>query len=49
MISVGFYTVMWGKAKEDMIQELEESHIESLESPPTDKTPLLQRYKIEKK
>ncbi|PON75979.1 Plant-drug/metabolite exporter [Trema orientale] len=45
MISIGFYTVMWGKAKEDMMEELEQSHIESLESPPTHKTPLLQRYK----
>ncbi|PON47450.1 Plant-drug/metabolite exporter [Parasponia andersonii] len=45
MISIGFYTVMWGKAKEDMMEELEQSHIESLESPPSHKTPLLQRYK----
>ncbi|XP_062106800.1 WAT1-related protein At3g28050-like [Humulus lupulus] len=50
LISIGFYTVMWGKAKEENVNEVEEyHHVESLESPPIDKTPLLQRYKVDKK
>ncbi|KAF4390646.1 hypothetical protein G4B88_015536 [Cannabis sativa] len=51
MISIGFYTVMWGKAKEeDVNEEIEEYHrVEGLESPPIDKTPLLQSYKMDKK
>lgn len=40
IISIGFYTVMWGKAKEEMGEDID---IRSLESPPTQKTPLLQQ------
>ena len=42
IISIGFYTVMWGKSKEEM---REECQVQSLESPPAHKTPLLQSYK----
>ncbi|KAL5582501.1 hypothetical protein UlMin_014943 [Ulmus minor] len=45
IISIGFYTVMWGKAKEDMVQDTE---VEGLESATTHKAPLLQRYQNEK-
>ncbi|XP_024928632.2 WAT1-related protein At3g28050-like isoform X2 [Ziziphus jujuba] len=44
IISVGFYTVMWGKAKEEMA---EDSEVHSLESLPTHKVPLLQSCKHE--
>jgi len=44
IISVGFYTVMWGKTKEEMG---ENSEVRGLESPPTNKVPLLQSYKNE--
>ncbi|KAL1824612.1 hypothetical protein DCAR_0312692 [Daucus carota subsp. sativus] len=41
IISIGFYTVMWGKAKEEMgVGRLD---VESLGSPPSQKTPLLQQ------
>ncbi|GMY13446.1 WAT1-related protein At3g28050-like [Fagus crenata] len=45
IISIGFYTVMWGKAKE----EIGEDHgVSSPESPPTtQKVPLLQSYKAQ--
>ncbi|KAK3016544.1 hypothetical protein RJ639_006591 [Escallonia herrerae] len=42
IISIGFYTVMWGKAKEEMG---EDNGISNLESPSTQKSPLLQSYK----
>lgn len=45
-ISIGFYTVMWGKAKEEMT---EDSQAESPGSLPTHKTPLLEKYKKEKR
>ncbi|KAG6619156.1 hypothetical protein I3843_04G022900 [Carya illinoinensis] len=42
-ISIGFYTVIWGKAKEDMG---EDSGVRSLESPSSpQRVPLLQSYK----
>lgn len=44
IISVGFYTVMWGKLKEEMGDDCE---VHGLESPPTNKVPLLQSYKNE--
>lgn len=40
IISIGFYTVMWGKATE----EVDESVL-SQESPTTENVPLLQSYK----
>ncbi|XP_059670190.1 WAT1-related protein At3g28050-like [Cornus florida] len=43
IISIGFYTVMWGKAKEEMDDDNIE--IGNLESPSAQKTPLLQSYK----
>ncbi|XP_059670191.1 WAT1-related protein At3g28050-like [Cornus florida] len=42
IISIGFYTVLWGKAKEDMGDDNE---IGNLESPSTHKIPLLRSYK----
>ncbi|KAM7511446.1 hypothetical protein LguiB_010321 [Lonicera macranthoides] len=42
IISVGFYTVMWGKAKEEMG---EDNEINCLESSTSSKTPLLQSSK----
>ncbi|GMN42459.1 hypothetical protein TIFTF001_011664 [Ficus carica] len=45
-ISIGFYTVMWGKAKEEVT---EDSQAESPGSLPTHKTPLLQKCKKEKR
>ncbi|XP_021912323.1 WAT1-related protein At3g28050-like [Carica papaya] len=42
IISVGFYTVMWGKAKEEMI---EECRVERDESTAGQKVPLLKNYK----
>ncbi|KAK3033553.1 hypothetical protein RJ639_032401 [Escallonia herrerae] len=42
IISIGFYTVMWGKAKEEMG---EDNGISNLESPSVQKSPLLQSYK----
>lgn len=45
IISFGFYTVMWGKAKEEIGVDHE---VGSLESPSsTQKTPLLQNYKAQ--
>ncbi|PIN23556.1 hypothetical protein CDL12_03719 [Handroanthus impetiginosus] len=44
IIVIGFYTVMWGKAKEDL-GEFEDTS--DLESPSTQKQPLLQNYKVE--
>ncbi|RVX08908.1 hypothetical protein VitviT2T_022489 [Vitis vinifera] len=44
IITMGFYTVMWGKAQEDMV---EDCTIGSLESPSAQKAPLLQNYKTE--
>lgn len=43
IISIGFYTVMWGKAKEDMIHD----EVINLESSSTPRSPLLQYYKDE--
>lgn len=43
IISIGFYTVMWGKAKEDVIKD---EAINS-ESSSTPRSPLLQYYKDE--
>jgi drug/metabolite transporter (DMT)-like permease len=40
IISVGFYTVMWGKAKEEMA----DCEVSSLESPTSIKAPLLQNW-----
>lgn len=44
IISVGFYTVMWGKAKEEMA---EGSETGDLEWSPNRKVPLLQSYKAQ--
>ncbi|KAE8657523.1 WAT1-related protein [Hibiscus syriacus] len=44
IISIGFYTVMWGKAKEEMGECGNESMIDS---PSSHKAPLLQSYKNE--
>ncbi|XP_059449989.1 WAT1-related protein At3g28050-like [Corylus avellana] len=45
IISIGFYTVMWGKAKEEIGEDY---GVNSLESPSTtQKVPLLQSYKTE--
>lgn len=44
IISVGFYTVLWGKAKEE---SGDDSGADSLESPSSNKAPLLQTYKTE--
>ncbi|XP_030469964.1 WAT1-related protein At3g28050-like [Syzygium oleosum] len=44
IISFGFYTVMWGKAKEQTMEEAEESRPVSL---PSEKVPLLQNYKAD--
>ncbi|KAK0589571.1 hypothetical protein LWI29_015938 [Acer saccharum] len=41
IISLGFYTLMWGKAKEEMVEDYH------LESPPAQKVPLLQSRKNE--
>ncbi|KAK1567110.1 hypothetical protein Q3G72_008283 [Acer saccharum] len=41
IISLGFYTLMWGKAKEEMVEDYH------LESPPAQKVPLLQSHKNE--
>lgn len=41
IISVGFYTVMWGKAKEAMDESGEIGDPESASNP---KVPLLQKY-----
>nr|XP_043606428.1 WAT1-related protein At3g28050-like [Erigeron canadensis] len=43
IISIGFYTVMWGKAKEDAIK----AEVVNLESSSTPRSPLLQYYKDE--
>ncbi|OIW05431.1 hypothetical protein TanjilG_23257 [Lupinus angustifolius] len=43
IISIGFYTVMWGKAKEEVKED-----IPSQELPTTENVPLLQTYKTEK-
>lgn len=43
IISVGFYTVMWGKATEEMDQD-----VDRLESPIAENVPLLQSYEIER-
>lgn len=45
IISIGFYTVMWGKYNEEQVQDLD---VESREPPPESrKVPLLQSYKNE--
>ncbi|KAI3665937.1 hypothetical protein L6452_44572 [Arctium lappa] len=43
IISIGFYTVMWGKAKEDVIN----NEVINSESSSTPRSPLLQYYKDE--
>lgn len=45
IISVGFYTVLWGKSKEETG---EDSGADSLGSPSSNKAPLLQTYKSDK-
>ncbi|KAA8548067.1 hypothetical protein F0562_004672 [Nyssa sinensis] len=45
IIPIGFYTVMWGKAKEEMGDDCETGNLESSSS--TQKIPLLQSYKNE--
>ncbi|KAM5581581.1 WAT1-related protein [Rosa sericea] len=44
IISVGFYMVLWGKAKEETCKD---SGADSLESPSSNEAPLLQTYKTE--
>ncbi|KAH7847625.1 hypothetical protein Vadar_028313 [Vaccinium darrowii] len=44
IISVGFYTVMWGKAKEDVDESGEIGDPESMSNP---KVPLLQSYQTQ--
>ncbi|KAL2552405.1 WAT1-related protein [Forsythia ovata] len=44
IIAIGFYTVMWGKTKEELV---EFDEISDLESSATQKHPLLQSYKTE--
>lgn len=44
IISIGFYTVMWGKSKEELSEDYGSSN---LESPSAHKVPLLQNYKEE--
>lgn len=46
MIAIGFYTVMWGKSKEEM-EEDEETTADILESSSssTEKIPLLRNFK----
>ncbi|PSS30401.1 WAT1-related protein [Actinidia chinensis var. chinensis] len=45
IISIGFYTVMWGRAKEEMVEDCE---IGDLESSSDGKVPLLQSYRTQK-
>ncbi|KAH7577389.1 hypothetical protein JRO89_XS01G0243700 [Xanthoceras sorbifolium] len=45
IISLGFYTLMWGKAKEDMTKDYKVDH--GLDSPPASKVPLFQSHKNE--
>ncbi|WRX20198.1 EamA domain - like 10 [Theobroma cacao] len=47
IISIGFYTVMWGKAKEEMAEEYVSATDSSRVSPSAHKVPLLQSYKNE--
>lgn len=42
IVSVGLYTVLWGKAKEET-----EEYVCNLESPTTENVPLLHSYKTE--
>ncbi|KAG5084731.1 hypothetical protein JHK82_052128 [Glycine max] len=44
IISIGFYTVMWGKATEQKEEEGEEENVGSQESSITENVPLLQSY-----
>ncbi|XP_065877065.1 WAT1-related protein At3g28050-like [Euphorbia lathyris] len=44
IISIGFYTVMWGKAKEQLTDDFGNTNPET---PATDKVPLLKSYKDE--
>ncbi|KAE9605015.1 hypothetical protein Lal_00036932 [Lupinus albus] len=44
IISIGFYTVMWGKATEEVNED-----VPNQESPTIENVPLLQSYKTEKK
>lgn len=44
IISFGFYTVMWGKAKEQNIEEAGENRPVSI---PSEKVPLLQNHKVD--
>ena len=45
IISIGFYTVMWGKATEEKEEAEKEEDAGSQESPTTENVPLLQSYK----
>ncbi|XVF14138.1 hypothetical protein REPUB_Repub09cG0031600 [Reevesia pubescens] len=45
IISIGFYTVMWGKEKEDIAEDC--GNGTSIDSPSSHKVPLLQSYKNE--
>ncbi|KAL3526444.1 hypothetical protein ACH5RR_011100 [Cinchona calisaya] len=49
VIALGFYTVMWGKTKEEMEDCDEISSISILDSAANQKLPLLQKYKNEDK
>jgi len=44
IISIGFYTVMWGKATEQKEDKEGEEDVGSQESPITENVPLLQSY-----
>ncbi|KAI4352702.1 hypothetical protein L6164_006926 [Bauhinia variegata] len=46
IISIGFYTVMWGKASEEMEEEVGVGNLQ--ESPTAENVPLLQSYKNER-
>lgn len=45
VIAIGFYTVMWGKAKEEEMEENEEIVVDILESANPEKLPLLQKFR----
>lgn len=45
IIAIGFYTVMWGKAKEELGECDVDVDTRDLESTATQKYPLLQSYK----
>lgn len=45
MLSIGFYAVMWGKAKEEEMSE--DCGFDSLRGLPIGITPLMEGYKVE--